>query len=355
MRSRTIGISRLRTAALLSFVMIVVLMGVISLSRMAGGVTAKPVAQTAGAAVTEDKRSAGLAGVEVPSVMGLSLQEALVVLEAAGLGHQVRASDAGATPKTSVVVDQDPTPGVLESTSQLVTLTVREDMRSGATEHRITDDRGGSRMTGTICIDPGHQAHADITPEPIGPRSKRTKQRVTGGVTGVTTMVPEYELTLQIATNLKARLESRGFDVVMTRTTSDVNISNAERAMIANRAKADLFVRIHCDGSPDSEAAGVSTLYPAETRWTKAISEPSRLAALRVQERIVATTGAIDRGVVARSNLAGFNWSKVPAILVECGFLSNPVEDRLLASPHYQDKLADGIADGIVIHFGAME
>jgi len=49
-------------------------------------------------------------------------------------------------------------------------------------------------------------------------------------------------------------------------------------------------------------------------------------------------------------DLSGFNWSTVPTVLVECGFLSNPVEDRLLASPHYQDKLATGIADGVMAY-----
>ena len=50
--------------------------------------------------------------------------------------------------------------------------------------------------------------------------------------------------------------------------------------------------------------------------------------------------------------MAGFNWSTVPALIVECGFMSNPVEDRLLASDAYQDRLADGIAAGVLEYLG---
>ena len=148
--------------------------------------------------------------------------------------------------------------------------------------------------------------------------------------------------------NLKEALERRGVKVVMTRTTNDVNLSNSERARIANRAKADLFVRVHGDGSPDSSTAGITTLYPGKTKWTAATSEPSRRAAQLVHRAVVAQTGAADRGVVARTDLSGFNYAVVPSILIECGFLSNPVEDKLLSSPHYQDKLAEGMAKGIV-------
>lgn len=162
------------------------------------------------------------------------------------------------------------------------------------------------------------------------------------------TRIPEYELTLQIAMNLKTRLEARGVKVVMTRTTNDVNLSNSERAAIANKANADLFMRIHCDGSPERSTAGLSTLYPAVNAWTKPISAPSKRAANVVQSSAVSSTGAVDRGIVGRADLSGFNYSKVPAVLIECGFVSNPVEDRLLASPHYQDKVADGIASGVM-------
>jgi N-acetylmuramoyl-L-alanine amidase len=210
----------------------------------------------------------------------------------------------------------------------------------------------GSHVGAVVVIDPGHQSRGDSTREPIGPGADEKKARVTGGTTGVVTRLPEYEVVLQIAVNLKMRLESEGVTVVMTRTTNDVNISNAERAAIANDESADLFVRIHADGNVDSSQAGISTLYPGVNSWTAPIAAPSHRAARLVHGALLGSTGAASRGVVPRTDLTGFNWSKVPVLLVECGFMTNPVEDRLLSSPHYQDKLAEGMASGIIAFLG---
>ena len=109
-------------------------------------------------------------------------------------------------------------------------------------------------------------------------------------------------------------------------------------------------MRVHCDGSTSSAASGVSTLYPADNRWTHAILASSRSAAKLVQAAVVRSTGAVDRGAVERSDLSGFNWAKVPSVLVETGFLSNSVEDKLLSSPSYQDKIAGGMTSGILAY-----
>jgi len=149
---------------------------------------------------------------------------------------------------------------------------------------------------------------------------------------------------------LEYETEKAGVRVVMTRTTNDVDLSNIERAQIADKAKADLFVRVHTDSAPDASVAGVSTLYPANDKWTRSITGSSRKAAEAIQRDIVAATGAVDRGLAARSDIAGFNWSTVPAVLVQTGCQSNPVEDRLLASAHYQDEMAQGMAEGILAY-----
>ncbi|MGV8083399.1 MAG: N-acetylmuramoyl-L-alanine amidase [Coriobacteriia bacterium] len=209
-----------------------------------------------------------------------------------------------------------------------------------------------TERTPVVCIDPGHQLHANLAPEPIGPGSAVTKPKVAGGTTGVVTRIPEYRFTLTLSLKLKARLEARGVRVVMIRTTDDVNISNAERAQIANAAGADLFVRIHADGSSDSSMHGISTLYPAGNAWVAPIQPSSLRAAQLAQASAVAATGAANRGLSARSDMAGFNWSTVPTFLVECGFMTNPSEDRLLASDAYQGLLAEGIANGIMQYLG---
>ena len=104
----------------------------------------------------------------------------------------------------------------------------------------------------TIVIDPGHQTRGNPTKEPIGPGATETKAKVTTGATGISTKQKESELALKVALLLEKALKEEGYNVIMTRTTNNVNISNKERAMIANDAKADAFLRIHADSYSDS-------------------------------------------------------------------------------------------------------
>jgi N-acetylmuramoyl-L-alanine amidase len=126
------------------------------------------------------------------------------------------------------------------------------------------------------------------------------------------------------------------------------NGGNVARAQFCNRRRAALMLRIHADGSADSSRRGVSTLYPAFRRgWTDDIFGRSRRAARLVQRALADATRAPDLGTVVRSDLTGFNWADVPAILVETGFLSNPAERRLLHAPAYQQRIARSLAAGI--------
>lgn len=293
--------------------------------------------------------------VEIPQLVGLELAEAETVLSAAGFPVQVKSGAGELEGAADPVAEQSPEPGTLVDVGTTVTLTLRSAIDPGTSALAKVASDETSRRSWVVCVDPGHQGRSDSSPEPIGPGSKQMKARVTGGATGAITEVPEYEVALQISMNVAQRLRDQGVRVVMTRTTNDVNISNAERAAIANRSKADLFVRIHGNGDPDSTVVGVAAVYPASNKWTKRIVAPSKRAATRIQAGLVAQTGAVDRGVVAQTGHAGFNWSKVPAVLVECGYLSNGVEDRLLVSPHYQDKVSQGIASGVIAYLEAEE
>lgn len=208
----------------------------------------------------------------------------------------------------------------------------------------LAEDAG---ITFTVCIDPGHQAKANLEGEPIGPGATEKKPKVTGGATGTSTGQPEHDVVLAIAVVLRERLEAQGVRVVMTRTAASVDISNAERATMANEAAVDLFVRIHADGNTDSSVRGISTLYPGGNEWVAGIEEESRTAAEALHRAVVKATSARDRGIVQRADLSGFNWATVPSVLVECGFLSNPDEDRLLADAEYREKVAEGLAEGI--------
>ncbi|GAB4274832.1 MAG: hypothetical protein Kow0056_03680 [Coriobacteriia bacterium] len=279
--------------------------------------------------------------VEVPDLLGKPADEAEMLLSYAGFVPVTReATDLAGDAEPGTVVAQDPGPGRTVSEGATVTLLVAPESPAPAqaspAEHFV------------VVIDPGHQARSNLDQEPIGPGSSVTKDKVRGGATGVETRIPEYETVLRISLLVKEMLEAEGVEVVMTRTENDVDISNRERALVANEAGADLFVRVHCDGAGDEDANGVSTLYPSGNSWVAPIEERSRAAAEIVQAAVVESTGATDRGVVGRDDITGFNWSKVPAVLIECGFLSNPIEDRLLASDGYRKKVARGIADGVL-------
>ena len=119
----------------------------------------------------------------------------------------------------------------------------------------------------------------------------------------------------------------------MTRTGPTIHLGdgdgNIARARFCNRRHAALMVRIHADGSGDRSLHGVSTLVPAWHRgWTDDIYARSVRAGRALQTAVVGATGAANRGVVQRSDLTGFNWADVPAVLVETGFMTNPTESQ---------------------------
>lgn len=204
--------------------------------------------------------------------------------------------------------------------------------------------------TPVIVIDAGHSGRADMRQEPIGPGSSVTKPRDAGGTSGVATRNPESLINLQVALRLRRLLVARGMKVVMVRTTQAKSLSSSERARIANANHATLFVRLHCDGSTNRSRTGISMLVPKRNRWTGPIYTPSRRAGRLALASTVRATGARNLGLVERSDLSGFNWSSVPSFLIEMGFMSNPAEDRKLATPSYQQKLATGIANGVAAY-----
>ncbi|OPH54949.1 hypothetical protein BC351_29945 [Paenibacillus ferrarius] len=204
---------------------------------------------------------------------------------------------------------------------------------------------GNSKL---VMLDPGHQRKGNQTPEQVGTDVRETKPAVSSGTVGVSTKKPEYVLNLEVSLLIKAELVSRGIEVAMTRETHDVDISNKQRADMANEAGAALAVRIHADGDGSPKTKGFSVLYPsASTAAVKPIAADSREAAGYLLERLKAATDTSGRGLSARSDLSGFNWSQVPVVLVELGFMTNPEEDELMSDEDYQKKLAKGIADGI--------
>ena len=208
--------------------------------------------------------------------------------------------------------------------------------------------------TPVVVIDPGHDLHANPATEPIGPGSSVLKIKDGGGTHGVVSGLTEAELNLRVALRLRPLLEKAGVRIVMTRTrTAGTSIGNIARATIANRAHAALFLRIHADGSADPNVRGTHTLYPALQRgWTDDVYASSKRAARIVQADLRAALGFPDRGLQERSDYTGFNWANVPVILVEMGFMTNPTEDRLLATAAYQQRAAVGFCRGTLRFLG---
>lgn len=200
-----------------------------------------------------------------------------------------------------------------------------------------------------VAIDAGHQLKGNSSTEPNGPGSSVKKAKVTSGTSGKATGIPEYKLNLQVAKKLKKELENRGYKVVMIRTVNNVNISNVQRAKIANEAEADAFIRIHANSSESSSVAGALTIAPttANKYMSKKVRNASRKLAKTVLKSYCKATGAKNRGVMYTDTMTGINWCTVPVTIVEMGFMSNPAEDRKMATSAYQKKIVRGIADGI--------
>ena len=209
--------------------------------------------------------------------------------------------------------------------------------------------RDPGRLTGVkIGIDPGHQAHGNSAQEAVAPGSSETKAKVSSGTYGRFTGVPEYEVNLDVSLQLRDALEALGCEVYMTRETNDVDISNQERAIMMNELGVDLVLRIHCNGSTNKSAQGIG-LY---IRKTGTNADACMRAAEALLPAMVEATGAESDGIFRRDTYTGLNWSEVPSILVEMGFMTNEEEDHKLNDPAYQQLLVQGMVEGICDYMG---
>ena len=166
----------------------------------------------------------------------------------------------------------------------------------------------------------------------------------------------------QMAQKLQAALEAKGVNVILTKDDQDANIGNDERARIANRAHADLFIRLHCDSGSDN---GIATFYPAnqgtirgktgpreeviaQSRSCARAFHPALLKALHgaLHNRGIRTDAQTAVGGKLGGALEGSIYSEVPVILVEMCVLDNRKDEEFIASEEGQNRLARAMAEG---------
>ena len=172
--------------------------------------------------------------------------------------------------------------------------------------------------------------------------------------------VREKDLTLSVYNKVSSRLASLGYTVLTSRNT-DKDVGLVSRADQANKSNADLFLSIHFNAGGRGTAYGIETYYyKHEQGYEPEINkdnhnsperiEKSRKLANKIQQNLLYKTGAYDRGV-KRASFAVLRETSIPSILVELGFIDNQEEVNKIKTNEYQEKLADGIVDGIVEYY----
>ncbi len=207
----------------------------------------------------------------------------------------------------------------------------------------------------TVCLDPGHGKLTKKVKktEPLAPGERVMKAATASGTTGVATKITEESLNLKVALKLKEALLKKGAKVIMVRETQVCNMTNVERTEFWNKSGAELTIRIHANGSNNKNVSGVLMMVPGNKYIKdKDLLEKSTKAGEFIMAAVLKNTKAKSMGTVKSNDLTGFNWSKIPVMLLEMGFMTNPQEDKLLNTDAYQKRIVEGIVEGVEGYYG---
>jgi N-acetylmuramoyl-L-alanine amidase len=152
----------------------------------------------------------------------------------------------------------------------------------------------------------------------------------------------EKNLCLLTGLHLRNLLEAKGYQIVMTRS-HDEYVALNRRVEMANQSNCALFVSIHYNSAKSKEACGVEIFYPKHADQRQSLSKQ---LAVKVLDKMVGKTGAKSRGIKV-GNYHVIRETTMPAILIEGGFITHPIEGVHLTSLHYIHLLSEGIAEGI--------
>lgn len=219
------------------------------------------------------------------------------------------------------------------------------------TKKAVTKKVTKAKKQRIVFIAAGHQRRGISSTERLAPGSSRRKAKLTSGTAGVRTHIPEYKTNLAIAKAAKKELEKRGYKVIMLRTTNNCPLSNQQRTKKANKSGADIHICIHCNAD-GSSAKGPLVCVPGSSRYVgKKIFNSSRKLGSCLLSSVAKAVNKKSHGTIRSDYYTTINWAKIPTMILECGFLTNPTEDRQLNSASYQKKLAKGIANGVDKYF----
>ncbi len=203
-----------------------------------------------------------------------------------------------------------------------------------------------------VCLDPGHQSlPVSVARVQKMPGSNETaKGGSAGQAQGCVTLRRESVVVLEIAYKACRALREMGASVYMTRWEEQVSVTNMERAAYANEVNADYFIRIHLNLADSKTADAIYVYSPKNSAYAREAADEETYQAMNAAllEALKSATGVEGGRSRFSDQFIANNWAKMPAFLIEAGFMSTPSNDLLCSYAPYQQRIADGIAQGVM-------